>query len=171
MSRAGWVLIALTACTPALNVGSDTGTTDSVCALVEPPAAACPAEPWGAKSSFATADDLQQKLVGRWAFCGGELRYSGRGPMAGLPFGSGIEFWADSGGVHYAYLTGTPPAVSRSKMPGASGDVQLSVGQGQGRASLVAEDGLTAAWTVDYFAGQQVLQNNAFDVWNFVPMP
>jgi hypothetical protein len=168
-----WAIAALAACVPSINVGSDMTADGSggACMLVAPSPVDCPATPWGAPLSFTSVDDLQQKLIGRWAFCGGELRYSGRGPISGLPAGAGIELFSDSGALHYAWLQGSALPLIRAQEPGATGTVQLSLDQGHGRATLVAGDGVSAAWMLDVFADPRVLQNSAFDVWNFVAMP
>lgn len=163
------LVVALAACSPEVIVGADGApAATSECQEVTSPQAACPEAPWGARLSFDSAVSLEQKLVGRWAFCGGELRYSGRGPLKGFAQGSGIEFWSDAGQLHYAFLRGTRVSLSRRQDAASSGTARLITENGRGRAVLVSGDGQEVVWNADFFNDQRVLQNGAFDVWNFV---
>jgi hypothetical protein len=47
--------------------------------------------------------------------------------------------------------------------------VHLVLDNGRGRAVLRA-NGNEVLWNTDFFEGQAVLQNGAFDLWNFVPL-
>ena len=168
MSARGVLLLALTACNPDVYVGADLPLEELECAPVTAPTVACPAVPWGAPSTFASLDSLERRLAGTWAFCGGELRYSGRGPMIGFSHGSGIELWSEAGQLRWAFLRGRAPTLTRTSDDARSGTAQLSLDNGRGRAVLRSHDGHEVVWHTDFFDGQPVLQNAAFDVWNFV---
>lgn len=168
----GLVLVALWGCAPAVPVGSDTSDPEQLmgCEPVVMTQVQCPPAPWGSVQSFGSTDGLQQRLLGRWAFCGGERRYTGRGELLGFPHGAGVEFWSESGALHYAFLDGTAPAVSRAIEPHRSGTVRVGLDRGRGQLVLVAGDGIESPWRADFFDGQPVLQNGLFDVWNFVAL-
>jgi hypothetical protein len=171
MSGRAVLLVALASCSPDVPVGADLPPPEEKdCELVTVPSVACPEAPWGAQRSFASVDSLEQRLAGRWAFCGGERRYTGRGPMKGFSQGAGVEFWSEQGQLRWAFLRGPPPALVRSSDPAGSGTARLVLENGRGHAVLRAGDGYEAVWHADFFEGQPVLQNGAFDVWNFVPV-
>jgi hypothetical protein len=169
-SRGSALLFALAACTPAVNVGSDLAVASNEdCETVTQASVSCPEAPWGAPRSFASVDGFTQQLTGRWAFCGGEKRYTGRGPLKGFPHGLGVDFWSEAGALRYAFLRASNAGYVRSEDPAASGTVRLALDNGRGRAVLVSGDGQEVTWHADFFEGEPVLQNAAFDVWNFVP--
>jgi len=164
------LLFALAACSPPVNIGSDEPADYGECEYVARALVECPAMPWGAPRSFATLESLEQRLVGRWAFCGGEKRYTGRGPLLGFSHGTGVEFWSEAGQLHYAFLSGRGSGLARTQDDASAGTVRLLLDNGRGRAVLASGDGQEVSWNVDFFEGQVVLQNGAFDVWNFVPV-
>jgi hypothetical protein len=165
-------LLLLVACSPQISVGSDNrafGET-TVCDEVVTSAVSCPGGDWGARATFSSTAALEQRLLGRWAFCGGARRYTGRGELIGFPHGAGIELWREDGELRFAYLRGTVPQVTRSQTGSGTGTVQLELEGGRGRAVLRASDGEEVVWGADLFDGAAVLQNAAYDVWNFVPV-
>ncbi len=164
--------LAVAGCAPPVVVGSDNRVAgeETACDEVVVPAISCPGGDWGARSSFSSSAALEGRLIGRWAFCGGTRRYTGRGPLVGFHHGAGIEFWRDGGELRYAFLRGTVPQVVRSQTGSGTGTVLLEVEGGRGRAVLRARDGEEVVWGADFFEGAAVLQNAAFDVWNFVPV-
>lgn len=163
------VLGALLGCSPVVDLGQA-----AVAKEVDPPCGvtvatvACPAQPWGASLTFASTDEFQQRLLGQWRFCGGERRYTGRGALTGFYDGAGIEFWREGTALRYAFLRGEFPPLTRATAPGSTGTAQLELVDGEGRARLLADDGIEAAWRPALFGGSPVMQNAAFDVWNFV---
>src|SRR5262249_53596926 len=100
----GFSISALVGCDPEVPVGSDTPPS-VLLDCPTPSALGCPAAPWGARVVFASPSTLEQRLVGRWVFCGGQRRYTGRGALSGIPNGTGIEFWEDAGELRYAFLS------------------------------------------------------------------
>ena len=171
MNRLGaLVWVSLWGCSPAVSVGSDTASSEQPmsCERVATSQAQCPPAPWGSVQPLGSTDELQRRLLGRWAFCGGEKRYTGRGELAGFPHGTGVEFWSESGALRYAFLVGVAPAISRATEPQRTGVARLVLDGGRGQLVLVAGDGLESPWRADFFDGQPVLQNGMFDVWNFV---
>jgi hypothetical protein len=160
-------LVALAACAPEVNVGTDVKEeTLSACDPVTPPTLECPAAPWGARLAIDSVSSLTTQLSGRWAFCGGEKRYTGRGPMVGFALGSGIEVFSESGQLRYAFLEGSDRV--RTNGPSGTGTVRPLVDQGRGSAVLTSDDGQQVVWQTDFFETAPVMQNGAFDVWNFV---
>ena len=111
------LVAALAACAPEVNVGADYTSFNEVtdCQLVTAPATTCPEGSWGAPVALTTVESLEQRLTGRWAFCGGELRYSGRGPLRGLAYGAGVEYVYTM--VHGAAPTKLPEYVVPSSVP------------------------------------------------------
>jgi hypothetical protein len=163
------ILCAVSSCSPAVPVGSDVLVEDETgCEKVTLASVACPATPWGPQLSFASVASLEEHLIGRWEFCGGQKRYTGRGELTGFPHGSGIELWSDAGQLRFAFLRRQGRVLVRSQAPSQLGTVQLRLENGRGRAVLSTEDSAEVVWNTDFFADQAVLQNGAFDVWNFV---
>lgn len=165
-----WLLLLAwcTACQPMVNIGGDSMREQDDCGNVLA-TLACPAEPWGQPQVFTQEMDLRTHLVGRWAFCGGERKYTGRGPLSGLPGGSAIEFWEEGDQLRFAYLEGAS-RTRRQDVPW-TGTVRLAVDGAQPRLWLVAGDAQEARWETQLYESQPVLRNSAFDVWNFVRLP
>ena len=170
MSRLWLALVGCcAACQPIVNVGTDTSTFENACGLYEV-TVNCPVEPWGEPRVFAQEGDLRGQLVGRWAFCGGERKYTGRGRLSSIPGGSAIEFWEDEGRLRFAYLEGPPPRARRVGVPW-EGTVRLKLEGPRTLLGLVADDEQEVVWETQLFEAQPILRNSAFDVWNFVRVP
>lgn len=165
--------LAVAGCSPQLTVGRENHFVGEAteCDEVVVPGISCPGGDWGARVAFSSPAGLEQRLLGRWAFCGGSRKYTGRGALVGFHHGAGIEFWTEGAELRFAFLRGTVPQVFRSQLPSDSGTVRLELEGGRGRAVLRAQDGEEVVWGADFFEGAPVLQNAAFDVWNFVPAP
>lgn len=169
MSR--WlVLLVLMSCRPLVTVGSDTDAfVEGECGLTAA-TVTCPSSAYGSPLAFTTTDQLREKLKGKWAFCGGERRYTGRDLLAGFYGGAGVEFFEQNGQLSYAFLMGSPP-YTRREGTFSEGTVRLELGTSKPRAVLIAQDGHEAPWQLDLFDSQPVLRNSAFDVWDFVAVP
>ncbi|MCA3015746.1 MAG: hypothetical protein INH41_25450 [Myxococcaceae bacterium] len=167
-------LVALTVlaagCQPLVSVGRDDELGfEGACGVTEA-TVECPGAPWGAPVTFDGVPALQARRTRRWAFCGGEQRYTGRQPLAGFYGGAGVEFWDDGGQLRFAFLRGAG-AFTRRTEASATGTAQLFVEGGRARAVLTAGDGVAAPWALELFDQPPVLQNSAFDVWRFVAAP
>jgi hypothetical protein len=139
------------------------------CGVTEP-TTSCPTEAWGTQARFDSVSDAEAQLTGRWLFCGGEQRYTGRSPLMGFSGGSGVEFWKDGSVLRFAFLRGPSPSQRRTD-DFAVGTVRLEVDQGRARAVLSSRDGVEAPWSLTLFDQRRVLQNDQFDVWTFVAEP
>lgn len=174
MSRHAWLWLGLglVACRPTVTIGADGEdiTIDTECSSTLATVSCPPSNSWGPPSSFSSPLELRARLLGQWAFCGGERRYAGRGPIRGFYAGSGVEFFDEGGALRYAFLEGLGPYTRRTGTFN-EGTVRLEVGNGQAQAVLVALDGLEAPWKVEIFEGRQVLRNSGFEVWNFLKVP
>lgn len=163
------VMLLGLACRPVVPLGSDDEQiVDGDCGVVAP-IASCPAGSYGVAVQFGTEAEVRSRVVGRWAFCGGQRRYTGRGAMEGFYGGTGVEFWEEAGALRFAFLQGA--SFVRRDSADAVGAVRLEVNGGKARATLVPADGIEAPWALDVFVDQPVLRNSAFDVWEFVAVP
>jgi hypothetical protein len=163
-------LVASVGCQERVPVGSDDELGfDGPCGLTEP-TTTCPTEAWGERVRFDSVGSAEARVVGRWRFCGGEQRYTGRAPLLGFYGGSGVDFWKEGSELRYAFLRGPGPYQRRTE-DFAVGTVRLEVSEGRARAVLVSRDGVEAPWVLALFDQQPVLQNEAFDVWTLVAAP
>ncbi|MFZ5438928.1 MAG: hypothetical protein ACOZQL_02910 [Myxococcota bacterium] len=161
------VLLAwwVSGCTPEVNIGADVETMTTGCEL-GPPLRTCPAGQ-GAPVAFSSPADVQQRLRGRWVFCGGERRTTGRGALGAFYGGVGLDLWEEEGRLNYAFLVGPLEQLARRVEVWAQGTVEVGVGE----LVLVAGDGVETRWAVDLFSDQPVLRARGFDSWTFVQEP
>ena len=169
MNERVWLsCLLLLACRPNVPIGTDDAVIVDMDCVSVPATVSCPAPgSWGRISTPSSSAELRARLLGQWAFCGGERRSTGRGTLSGFYGGAGVEFWEENGTLRYSFLEGTGPY--RRRAAGFNeGTVRLELSATQVQAVLVAADGLEASWKVELFDGQRVMRNSAFDVWNFV---
>ncbi len=167
-----WLVLAACftiGCRPVIGVGSDQDVfVEGDCGLTAP-TVTCPTSAYGNPIAFTSVDQLREKVKGRWAFCGGERRYTGREILGGFYGGAGVEFWEDAGQLKYVFLMGAPPYTQRHGVF-SEGTVRLELAPTP-KAVLIAQDGREAPWQLELFDAQPVLRNSAFDVWDFVAVP
>lgn len=174
MTRVVFVLVgamALWSCVEPVILGSDVDEKPSGCdGALQPPTLSCPAIDAGTAAQFATPAELRAVLLGRWAFCGGTRRATGRGELPGFFGGAGVEFWEASGALHFAFLVETTTDYERRAEAWTQGTVRIEQVGGQSRVVLVAVDGVEVPWALEFFEPVRVLRNGGFDQWDFVPI-